>query len=190
MPGEPSQTGTWGSLCQEGDLNYVFFFYFLMMESWFLDQVLNPCPLQWKCSFLTTGLPGKSQKVIFKLRLKTMWSNLASLRDLESYDISYQHKILKGCMLFLHLFEICILVKIFRDIQEKEKIWHIESSWVKFLIQISLVECVQLLLMSVFWFCRLVGQHRYSFAYERYTVIILKFLVKILFHLLMSVKLS
>ena len=29
----------------------------------FLDQELNPCPLQWKCRILTTGLPEKSPDI-------------------------------------------------------------------------------------------------------------------------------
>ena len=32
----------------------------MLKGMWDLDQGSNPCPLQWKCSVLTTGLPGKS----------------------------------------------------------------------------------------------------------------------------------
>ena len=49
-------------MCTLGSL---LFFYFLAvsLSLWdlhFLTRGLNPCPLQWKCKILTTGLPEKS----------------------------------------------------------------------------------------------------------------------------------
>ena len=33
------------------------------------DQGWNPCPLQWKCGVLTTGLPGNSPPIFFNLSM-------------------------------------------------------------------------------------------------------------------------
>ena len=50
-------------------IGYLFIYYFgqvaQLLGSWFPNQGLNPCPQQWKCKFLTTGLPGNSQKGLF-----------------------------------------------------------------------------------------------------------------------------
>ena len=56
------------SLCFQA--SFVFFFFFCcttqLVGSWFPNQGLNPCPQQWKCGVITTGLP----EHIFKEKTK------------------------------------------------------------------------------------------------------------------------
>ena len=35
------------------------------------NQGLNPCPLYWECGVLTTGLPGKSLRVLLKIQIRS-----------------------------------------------------------------------------------------------------------------------
>ena len=47
----------------------IFFFFSCTMQlvgSWFPDQELNPCCLQWKPRVLSTELPGKSPGMVFE----------------------------------------------------------------------------------------------------------------------------
>ena len=53
-----------------GDISHILFLFLFGCTawhagSWFPDQGLNPCPLQWKWGVLITGPPGKSLNILY-----------------------------------------------------------------------------------------------------------------------------
>ena len=79
------------------------------VASYFSDQELNSCPPHWKFEVSTTGLPGKSLKMIFFFFFSLVWFYLTNVmvlhREVDGWHLySCFMSAVLNCFSFVRLF--------------------------------------------------------------------------------------